>query len=185
MSTTSVSLLERIRQPDAGPAWTRFVELYTPLLFQWARQLGLGPEDAADLVQDIFTILIRKLPEFSYNPGQSFRAWLKTVTRNRWRDLCRRRAAVPQGDPLSDVEVPDPTTAFEEADYRQHLVRRALELMQAEFQPVTWKAYWEYLIVGRPAAEVARELGITSNAVYLAKVRVVARLRQDLDGLLD
>jgi RNA polymerase sigma-70 factor (ECF subfamily) len=161
--------------------------LYAPLLYHWGRQLGLLPEDVADLVQDVFTTLVRKLPTFTYRPGQSFRGWLHTVVRNRWRDRCRRSAAAPvfQGGPLPDVEAPDPTTAFAEVEYRRHLVQQALRLIEAEFEPITWQACHEYLVHGRPAAEVARELGITPNAVYLAKVRVLARLRRDLDGLLD
>src|SRR5439155_19199810 len=81
----------------------------------------------------------------------------------------------PGGDPAADLE---------EAKYRQHLGARALELMQAEFQPATWKACWELFVNGRPAAEVAAELGTTVNAVYLAKSRVLRRLRRELDGLL-
>ena len=188
MDTTSISLLERLRQPGEQLAWVRFVELYTPVLSHWAQQLGLAGPDADDLVQDILTMLVQKLPEFTYDSRQSFRAWLKTATRNRWRDLCRRKAAARTaagGEPLPDVEIPDPTRAFDDAEYRQHVVQRALQLMQAEFQPVTWKACWQYLIEERPAADVARDLGITVNAVYLAKVRVLARLRHELAGLLD
>jgi RNA polymerase sigma-70 factor (ECF subfamily) len=75
--------------------------------------------------------------------------------------------------------------AFEEAEYRQHLARRALELMQAEFPPATWKACWEVVVAGRPAAEVAAELAISIDSVYAAKSRVLRRLRQELAGLLD
>lgn len=80
---------------------------------------------------------------------------------------------------------PDPLTELAEAEYRCHLVHRALELMQAEFQTVTWKACWECVVRDRTAAEVAAELGITVNAVYLAKSRVLRRLREELQGLLD
>jgi RNA polymerase sigma-70 factor (ECF subfamily) len=75
--------------------------------------------------------------------------------------------------------------SFSEVEYRQQLVARALELMQAEFQPTTWKACWEFVVAGRPAAEVGRQLGISENAVHLAKGRVLRRLRQELEGLLD
>lgn len=186
MDTTSVSLLEQLRFPAEQGAWTRFVKLYTPLLYHWGRQLGLSPEDTADLVQDVFATLVERLPEFTYEPSQSFRGWLHTLVRNRWRDRCRRAAArIVANGPLPEVEAPDPTTAFAEAEYRQHLVQQAMRLIEAEFEPITWQAFREYMIRGRPAGEVARELGITTNAVYLAKVRVLARLRQDLDGLLD
>jgi RNA polymerase sigma-70 factor (ECF subfamily) len=80
---------------------------------------------------------------------------------------------------------PDDAEAFGEAEYRQHLARRALELMQAEFQHTTWKACWEHVVNDRPAAEVAAELGITVNAVYIAKSRVMRHLREHLRGLLE
>ena len=80
---------------------------------------------------------------------------------------------------------PDGSLAFEEADYHKYLSIHALKVMQAEFQPTTWKACWEHVVVGRPAAEVAAELGITVNAVYLAKSHVLRRLRQEMAGLLD
>ena len=80
MNTTSFSLLERLRQPSDSAAWDRFVELYTPLLFYWGRRAGLQSADAADLVQDVFEVLLRKLPEFQYDRQKSFRSWLRTVT---------------------------------------------------------------------------------------------------------
>ena len=190
MHTTSVSLLARLRQPREPEAdWQRFVQLYTPLLFSWARKLGLPAPDAADLVQDVFVVLVQKLPEFDYDrQKQNFRGWLRTVLFNKWRDLCRRHRGAPEvtrAGELPEVPLPDDAELFAEGEYRQHLVRRALELMQAEFQPTTWRACWEYLVRDRPAEEVARELGITVNAVYLAKSRVLTRLRQELDGLLE
>lgn len=188
MHTTPVSLLLRLRRPAEDRAWERFVEIYSPLLYAWTRRLGLRPEDAADLVQDIFAVLVEKLPEFEYDAGKSFRAWLRTILLNRWRNRQRRPAPapLPPADCLPDAAAgPDGVGLVEEAEYREHVVRRALELMQAEFQPATWKACWELVVRGRPAAEVAAELGVTVNAVYLAKSRVLRRLREELQGLLD
>src|SRR5947209_13312864 len=76
MHTTSASLLHRLRQPSDKESWPRFVKLYTPLLFYWARRLGLQEPDAADLVQDVFTALVQKLPQFEYDPDRGFRSWL-------------------------------------------------------------------------------------------------------------
>ena len=189
MNTTSVSLLERLRQPaEQEASWKRFVQLYTPLLYHWARKLDLSADDAADLVQEVLMLLVQKLPEFTYDRQKSFRGWLRTVTLNKWRDYCRlRRVPMEEGgaDLLPDVASCDNAAAFEEADYRRHVVKQALQVMQNEFQPNTWKACWEYMIVERPAEAVAEELGITVNAVYLAKSRVLSRLRQELAGLLD
>jgi RNA polymerase sigma-70 factor, ECF subfamily len=110
------------------------------------------------------------------------------VLLNKWRDNRRRRSEPPldANDPaFQELAVPDDAAALGEAEYQHTLLRRALEVMQAEFQPTTWKAYWEYVVLGRPAAEVAAELGISVGAVYIAKSRVLSRLRQELHGLLD
>src|ERR1700716_2727364 len=95
MHTTSVSLLQRLRQQPAADTWERFVRLYTPLLLYWARRLRLQDQDAADLVQDVLIVLVRKLPEFQYQPGRSFRGWMRTVLLNKWRDRPLPRPAVP------------------------------------------------------------------------------------------
>lgn len=188
MNTTSVSLLERLRQPDAAEAWRRFVHLYTPLLYYWARGVGLPTHDAADLVQEVLIVLVQKLPEFTYDSRKSFRGWLRTVALNKWRERCRRFTSRPDqaGDSgLSSVVDADPAAAFEEADYREQLVRRALQIMQAEFEPTTWKACWEVVVAGRRAADVATELGVSADVVYHAKSRVLRRLREELNGLLE
>src|SRR5262245_60040259 len=88
---TPASLLERLRRPDDREAWARFVELYTPLLYFWARRTGLQQADAADLVQEVLAVLFRKLLEFTYDKQRSFRNWLRTVTLNKWRETVRRR----------------------------------------------------------------------------------------------
>lgn len=186
MHTTPPSLLDRLRQSPQQESWERFVDLYTPLFFAWTRRLGLSGHDAADLVQDLFTVLVQKLPQFEYDQGKSFRAWLKTILMNRWRNGRRRALANPvQGDAALETVGEEDVPEFEESEYRNHVVRRCLELMQAEFQTVTWKACWEFVVHDRPAAEVAAELGISVNAVYLAKSRVLRRLREELSGLLE
>lgn len=187
MHTTPVSLLERLRQPTARGDWERFVQLYTPLLYYWVRRLGAPESDAADLVQEVFVVLVEELPRFRYRPQERFRGWLWTVLANKWRQRQRRRGAAPPevGDaPLATLPGPDENEP-EEEEYRRYLVQRALQVMQADFQPSTWKACWEYVVVGRPPAEVAAELGITVNAVHLARARVLRRLHQELEGLLE
>lgn len=188
MNTTSASLLERLRRPGEPEAWPRFVQLYTPLLLHWAYRLGLPHPDAADLVQDVLTHLVRQLPLFTYDPRRRFRGWLWTITVNQWRLQRRRRQpAIPTDDldGLEEMAVPDGVEALAEAEYHQYLTGRALRLMQVEFQPTTWKAFWECVAVGRSAAEVGSELGLSVAAVYAAKSRVLRRLREELEGLLD
>jgi RNA polymerase sigma-70 factor, ECF subfamily len=187
MNTTSESLLERLRRPDAQEAWVRFVELYTPLIYYWARRAGLQTADASDLAQEVLTVLVQKLPEFQYDRHKSFRGWLRTVTLNKWREGRRRRELPREAlqNPLEEVPGPEDGASFGETEYREYLVGRALTMMQAEFEPTTWKACWEYVVGGRSVTSVASELSITTNAVYLAKSRVLRRLRVELDGLLD
>jgi RNA polymerase sigma-70 factor (ECF subfamily) len=185
MHTTPVSLIKRLHQPEDQLAWARFVDLYTPLLFHWARRTGLPEADAADLIQDVFGVLVRKLPEFAYDEQRSFRGWLRTVLLNQWRTRLRRRTERACGvlDDDATLVQPDEQDAWIEKEYRDHLIGRAMQVMQADFEPTTWRACWEHVAQGRPAAEVAAELGITVNAVYLARARVLRRLREELDGL--
>jgi RNA polymerase sigma-70 factor (ECF subfamily) len=184
---TPASLLERLRRPSDPAAWARFVELYTPLLYYWARRTGLQEADAADLVQEVLALLFRKLPEFEYDRHRSFRNWLRTVTLNKWREGQRRRPleTVMDGGTLAEVPESDDGTAFSEADYRAHLVQHTLRALQGEFPPATWRAFREYVLADRPAEEVAAELGVRVGTVYAAKSRVLSRLRRELNGLLD
>ena len=184
--TTSPSLLERLRRPADQEAWSRFVRLYTPLVFHWACRMGLQGSDAADLAQEVFALLVQKLPQFVYDPGKSFRAWLRTVVVNKWRERLRVRSGPDaRGEDLPEPVAPDDADALAEVEFHQHLLARTLEIMQTEFQPLTWKACWEHKVCGRRAAEVAQELGLTVNAVYLCSSRVLRRVRQELSGLLD
>lgn len=184
---TSHSLLESLRRPRADAAWQRFVRLYTPVLLAWADRAGLQESDATDLVQEVFVILIEKLPEFKYNQSGSFRAWLRTVTMNKLRDWKRRSAKVVM-HPLLEQELSAleaKVESFWKLEYRQELTRRALELMRSDFAPTTWQACWEFLTQGKSAAEVANKFGLSENAVYIAKFRITRKLRQELQGMLD
>jgi RNA polymerase sigma-70 factor (ECF subfamily) len=187
MDSTSVSLLRRLREPDHDAAWERFVELYAPLIFHWGRHQGLGDTDAGELVQEVLAIVVAKLPEFQYDPKRRFRGWLRTVTLNKANDFHRRNAVRPRSGHEETIAsaVATEVDLFEEAEYRAFLVGRALELMQSEFRDQTWQACWMHLVDGRKAADVAQELDISVNMVYLAKSRILGRLREELDGLMD
>jgi len=188
MVTTSTSLLERLRQSGDAQAWARFVDIYTPLIYFWVRRIGVASDDVPDLVQEVFIVLIRKLPEFQYDRRRSFGAWLRVTTENRCRDYLRRQRSnreTPNSVDSVEPSLPDDVELFTETEYRQFVARRALELMRTEFQPTTWKACWEHVVSGRSAAEIASELGISPNAVYVAKSRVLRRLREELADLLD
>lgn len=186
MPTTSTTLLTRVRERSDAAAWDRFVQLYTPLLFYCCRRTGLTEDEAADTVQDVFVVLLDTLPTFQYAAGGSFRGWLRTLTLNKCRERHRQRREQAVGgsaacaDRLNDSDLDD----LWEAEYRQYLVARALDVMRAEFEPTTWQACWQTTVEDRPASEVAAELGLSVNAVYLARSRVLRRLREYLAGLL-
>ncbi|MBT6155195.1 MAG: sigma-70 family RNA polymerase sigma factor [Planctomycetaceae bacterium] len=188
MDSTSVSLLRRLHTDEKEIAWKRFVELYAPLIYHWTLRAGLSDDDAADCVQDVLTLLVDKLPTFAYDPKKSFRAWLRTVTVNKCRETHRRNATVAKStDPLKpdDAVSPDGVEGFTDQEYQRSLVHRALELMQREFEPNTWQACWKHVVSGDSASVIAQQLGMTRNAVYVAKSRVLRRLRDELDGLMD
>jgi len=184
---TPISLLERLRRdPDSG-SWRRFVELYTPLLYQFSVRFGLPKPQAEDLVQEVFAILVRELPRFEYDAGRSFRGWLWTIFRNKCYEFRRRF------DPLSNaaeaetgiLAAPDPIAEFDDAEFNVYLVRRAIEVMKSEFAESTWKACWACVVEERPVAEVATELNMSAAAIYQSKSRVLRRLRQELDGMAE
>jgi RNA polymerase sigma-70 factor (ECF subfamily) len=182
MHTTSVSMLDHLRNAPNEAEWERFVRQYSPLLSFWARRLGLQDQDAADLVQEVLLVLVQKLPRFQYQPERSFRGWMRTILVNKWRDRQKCPMALAVED---DVPAQSPADAevFEEREHRLYVLGRALTLMQSAFEPATWQACWQTIVVGRSPAQVAAELGMTVNAVYLAKARVLVRLRQELQHL--
>jgi RNA polymerase sigma-70 factor (ECF subfamily) len=158
------------------------------LLYSWARQVGLSEADTADLVQDVFVTLLQTLPTFEYDRRKSFRRWLRTVTINKWREQGRRRARSPvqAGRGFGEDQLPAADLEqFWDVEFRQQLVSRALSIMNRDFQPATWKAFWEQVVGGRPAAAVAAELGMTVGAAFAAKFRILDRLRQEMAGMLD
>jgi RNA polymerase sigma-70 factor (ECF subfamily) len=186
MATTSLTLLERLREPGDQKAWERFVDLYGPLLLVWAKRQGLQAADEADLAQEVFTIVLVKLPQFKRREAGSFRTWLRTIAQNKWVEWQRKRRPEPMnGRILPEVAVADPADEFWEKEYRVHLVKRALEIIKADFQPTTWQAAWQVLMCERSPGEVGAELGITVGAVHAARFRVITRLRQELAEFLD
>lgn len=190
MESTSTSLLESLQKGADSSAWERFVRLYTPLLMAWGRRAGLSEQDNSDLTQEVLLLLLNKLREFRYDSQGSFRAWLRTVTLNKFNELQRRpNPAIAKGGESSGglSGIPDLSQAddFWDREYSEHLVRQALEIMRSNFEPTTWQACWEHVVSGKSAAEVGQQLGLSEGAVYVAKSRVLRRLRQELDGLLD
>jgi RNA polymerase sigma-70 factor (ECF subfamily) len=185
MHETPVSLLERLyRSPDESH-WERFVALFTPILARWSHRLGVPAADTEDLLQEVFTLLFRKLPEFHYDPSKSFRAWLWTVFHHQtiaWRKRQTRELPLTVKQ-LEALESPDSVSEASEAEYRRALIARILQIIQKDFPPQTWQVFWELAVKGRPGVDVAKQFGLTANAVYLIRGRVLSRLRQELADL--
>jgi RNA polymerase sigma-70 factor, ECF subfamily len=184
MDSTSVSMIQGLQRSSSDPAWDRLLRQYGPLLTFWAKRLGLKDQDAEDLVQEVLIVLVQKLADFQYQPERSFRGWMRTILINKWRDRRDRRAAssLEADVPFNEPGAPE---ALEADDHRQYVAERALRLMKSAFEPTTWKACWETIVGGQSPGQVASELGISVNAVYLAKSRVLDRLRYELKGLVD
>ena len=192
MNTTSESLLVKLQSSRDHQAWSRFVDLYTPLLFFWARKSGVPSKDAADLVQEVLAIVFQKLPGFQYDRQRSFRGWLRTITLNKYREWCRKRTvgAEPGTDSLlgnfpSSEKGPGIAETNWDITYQQSLVAQAMEILQTEFQPKTWQALQQFVLGRKKAAAIAEEAGLSVWTIYSAKSRLVSRLREELEGLLD
>jgi RNA polymerase sigma-70 factor (ECF subfamily) len=192
VAETPVSLLDRLRlRPDAA-AWQRLVDLYAPLIQNWLRYHALEPQDVEDLVQEVFVVLVRELPQFRHDLRRgAFRRWLRTITVNRLRNFWRALRSHPlanagnQEKLLDQLEDPhSDLSRFWDQEHDRHVARRLLELLQPEFEPTTWKAF-HLLLEGKSTDEVAGLLGISANAVRIAKSRVLSRFRQEVDGLID
>ena len=184
-STTHPSLLIQLRNRSDSLSWSRFARLYTPLLDHWIAQLGYSDSDRADIIQEVFVVLLGKISAFQYDPQRTFRGWLRTITLNKCRDHVRKVSRSSEPVLMERIEraVADDAELLTQQEYCQYVSRRALQLMKLYFSETTWRACWEHVAKGRPARDVAAELGITINAVYLARGRVLDRLRRELDGL--
>jgi RNA polymerase sigma-70 factor (ECF subfamily) len=192
-STISSTLLERVKanRPDA---WARLVTLYGPVVYRWCRQAGATRDDAPDLVQEVFAAVAQHFSGFRRDrPGDSFGAWLRTITRNTtWGHFRSRhgQAMAKGGTDAQEqlLEVPEPLEPVEASDPQEVadvVLPIGLELVRAEFESRTWEAFRRVAIEGHPPARVANELGMRLESVYQAKSRVLRRLRQELDGLLE
>lgn len=187
--STSFSLLDRIRQDDQQ-AWVRLCQLYAPCIYHWVRQCGLQDEDAADISQDVFASVARATGEFREDDSNStFRGWLWMITRNKIRDHFRKQhgvvAAGGSAAQLQMQNLPDGLDGFVDiAAEHRHLAQRALALIETDFEARTWQAFLRTAVEGEPASRTAEELGMSVGSVYVAKSRVLQRLRSELDGLL-
>jgi RNA polymerase sigma-70 factor (ECF subfamily) len=190
-TATSPSLLERAKADDAA-AWDRLVGLYAPLVYRWCRRADLPEQEIADVFQDVFHAVATHIATFRREGSQdTFRGWLRVITRNKVGDHFRRLGREPTGAGGTEAQLrfarlPDASANEDDSDGRRSdhgLFSQALERLRCEFEERTWQAFWLTAVEDRSAVEVALELGMTPGAVRVAKSRVLRRLREELGEL--
>jgi len=190
---TSLTLLQQV-QANQAEAWDRLVDLYAPLVRYWCRRSQLNDEDVAEIFQETFRAVATHIQNFRHErKDDSFRGWLRTITTNKIRDHFRRidGQAIAEGGSVGQMkiaEISDPLTEDEEnseQDILRASVHKMLEMVRGDFEPRTWEAFWQCQVEGRGTDEIGLELQMTPAAVRKAKYRVLRRLREELDGLID
>jgi RNA polymerase sigma-70 factor (ECF subfamily) len=194
---TSLTLLQRLRanEPDA---WSRVVSLYRPLVCYWCGRQGVIGADADDVAQEVFQVASARLADFRRErPGDTFRGWLRGITRIKaWehrRDAGQFPPAVGGSTALQRMHgVADDSPADSDAAPQEDppaeisaLLRRALDYVRVEFEPATWRAFLLTAVDGKSAPDAAAEIGLSAAAVRQAKSRVLRRVRQELGDLPD
>ncbi len=193
MSVTSATLLARLKDARDEDAWSRLNDLYGPLIRSWALRLGVRGSDADDLMQEVMTVVVRRFPEFVHpdRPG-AFRGWLRAIAANCARDAWRAKRVAPKAPGGTDfgsylARLEDPADAMSrewDREHDVHVTRRLLERIKPDFEGKTWDLFRQFVLDGHSAEKVAAACGTSQNAVYIAKSRVLARLREEAGGLL-
>ncbi len=189
---TRASLLIQLRDPSNAEAWSEFVSLYMPLLHGYAMKFGLQDSDAADLAQDTIRQVIRNIDRFDYTRERgSFRGWLLTIARNQIRRNSQKFTNRERGTGDTDhIRMVNAQPSREESDqweaeYQRVLFSVAAEKIKCEFRSTTWLAFWHTAVEGNVAVRVSEQLNISLAAVYIARSRVLARLREEVARLDD
>jgi RNA polymerase sigma-70 factor (ECF subfamily) len=182
----------RIRDAADGPAWDQFVDIYAPLMYGFARKHGLQDADAADLTQDVLSAVSQAIRRLDYDSERgSFRGWLFTVVRNKLRDLVARRhhPGLGDGDTAAQRFLMEQPASEEDAsaqwdrDYERRVFTWAADQIQPAVEEKTWQAFWRTAVQGQSAKETAAQLGMSVSAVFMAKSRVLARLKEQVQQI--
>jgi RNA polymerase sigma-70 factor (ECF subfamily) len=191
---TSASFLDSLRRASDDGAWSKLVDLYSPLIRGWLKRRGAATGDVDDIAQEVLAVVVRRFPEFRRKPQTgAFRAWLRKITVNCLRDHWRRNNKQPLAVGGTDFgaivhQLEDPHSDLSklwDREHDEHVTQYLLKLIRPDFSEKTWKMFQRFAIDGLSADEVANELGTTANAVFIAKSRVMATLRERGQGLID
>jgi RNA polymerase sigma-70 factor (ECF subfamily) len=194
MYSTSTSLLDRLKvaAPDS-PDWRHLHELYQPLIHSLLIRVAGKGDHCEDLAQEILLVIVRELPQFERQRSGSFRAWIRQIAVHRCQAFFKsqkRQPIAPGGNRQSHLlaQLEDHNSELSQSwdqEPDRHVVQQLLKVVKGDFEPTTWEAFKRFALQGKPAAQVAAALGITENAVVLAKSRILKRLREEAGVLLD
>ncbi|MEM7010248.1 MAG: sigma-70 family RNA polymerase sigma factor [Verrucomicrobiota bacterium] len=195
VTSTTRSLLVGLKDHDEA-TWDRLIRLYTPLVRHWCQKHDLKPDDIPDVIQEVFKSVSENIERFrKERPQDTFRGWLRVITRNKAMDVHRRSGKEARGEGgteawrrIEAIAAPDPAAAEsdeEDAEAHSILYQQALELIRNDFREQTWQAFWKVVVDCRPPNDVADEMGMSPGAVRVAKCRVLQKLRTELGDLLD
>ena len=190
---TRASLLVRIQDPRDAEAWRQFFDLYGPVIFGFARRRGLQDADAADLMQDVLRSVATAAGRLQYDPAKgTFRGWLYSVTRNKIFNFLDKQRRQPRASGNSDgqhlleeLAAPDEDRHEWDREYERRRFTWAADRIREEFQESTWQAFWSTAVEGKNAKEAGDKLKMSPGAVYVAKSRVIARLREEIQSLTE
>lgn len=185
---TRSTLLFRVRDAQDQAAWSEFVELYMPLVFSYALKMGLQEADAADAAQETLLLVVRAIPSFQYDSEKgSFRGWLLTILRNQLRRKANKaKHQTPGSGDTRILRILQEQPGREELEawgreYQLHLFHWAANRIRSLFREPTWLAFWLTTVDGVSISSAAAQLGISEGAVYIARSRVLARIRQEIE----
>lgn len=191
---TSLTLLERLRTDGETASWHELQSLYQPLIRKWLAKYSIQDADAEDLVQEVMLTVSKEIDSFDHNGRTgAFRAWMRNILANRllmfWRSQ-KRVAKVAQDSNLQRQieELQDPASNMSriwDRDHDQIIAYQLLQKSQRHFTEQTWECFRRFALEGEPAKKVADSLGVTVNSVFIAKSRVLARLREEAKGIVD
>jgi RNA polymerase sigma-70 factor (ECF subfamily) len=190
---TRASLLVRLRDPADADAWKEFARLYASVIYGFARKRGLQDADAADLMQEVLRSVAAAVGRLDYDPRKgTFRGWLYSITRNKVYNFLEGRRRHPRGTGDSNAHQrleEQPGREVDADDWDKEYERKAFawaaDRVKGEFQPSTWQAFWHTAVDGQSAKDVGHQLGLSPGAVYVAKSRVLARLKEEIRQLSD
>ncbi|MCA9060922.1 MAG: sigma-70 family RNA polymerase sigma factor [Planctomycetaceae bacterium] len=187
---TSETLINGVRNSDDGVSWAEFIRIYEPVVFRMARRRGIQEADTQDIIQHVFLSVFRSLDKWQHRPdGPPFRAWLSTIARNAiTNSLVRRSPDRGSGstsvlERLTNISDNCDTDAEVARETQQECVLRAVELIRHEFSDEVWLSFERTAVAGETVAEVARSQGRTAGSIYVARFRVIARLKEKVQEL--